>query len=375
MKRLVLLGGGHAHLFVLERLARERLAAVETILVSPSDSQVYSGMLPGWIAGAYPLEACSIPLAGLAARAGARFVRQACVRLDANERIVETANGRRIEYDRLSIDAGAATAVDAIPGAATFATPVRPLAGFIGAIRRFVADAVAGNPCDALVVGGGAAGVEIAFALQARLAASGRRDARVAAVGSAPRPLDGLPRVVQWRAGRLMHDRGISWLGGRRVCAMTADGVVLDDGSRVGAHHVFLATGPAPQPWIAASGLATDREGFARVDTTLRSVSHPQVFAAGDCAAYATPRPKSGVFAVRAGPPLAENLLRSLAGEPLRAWRPQRRALYLVSTGTGDALGARGAFGWWGAWAWRWKDRIDRRFVERFRPSADIAAA
>lgn len=374
MKRLVLLGGGHAHLFVLERLARERPAAVELTLVSPSDSQVYSGMLPGWIAGTYPLAACSIPLGGLAKRAGARFVRQACARLDADGRIVETADGRRIEYDRLSIDAGAATAVHAIPGAATFATPVRPLDGFIGAIRRFVADAAAGHECDALVVGGGAAGVEIAFALQARLAALGRRDAHVAAVGAAVRPLDGLPRVVQWRAGKLMRDRGIVWLGGRRVCAITAEGAVLDEGTCIAARHVFLATGAAAQPWIAASGLATDREGYARVDAMLRSISHPQVFAAGDCASYATPRPKSGVFAVRAGPPLAENLLRSLAGEPLRAWRPQRRALYLVSTGAGEALGARGAFGWWGAWAWRWKDRIDRRFVERFRASAGAPA-
>ncbi|WP_332669871.1 FAD-dependent oxidoreductase [Aromatoleum sp.] len=371
MKRLVLLGGGHAHLFVLERFARQRLAAVEVILVSPSDAQVYSGMLPGWIAGAYRLEACSIPLAGLAGRAGARLVRQACVRLDAAARTVETADGRRIEYDRLSIDAGAATAIHAIPGAATFATPVRPLDGFIGAIERVFADAAAGRECDALVVGGGAAGVEIAFALQARLAVIGRRDARVAVVGTAARPLDGLPRIVQWRARRLMRDRGIEWHGGRRVCAITADGALLDDGSGLGARHVFLATGAAAHPWIAASGLATDREGYARVDATLRSVSHPQVFAAGDCAAYATPRPKSGVFAVRAGPPLAENLLRSLAGEPLRAWRPQRRALYLVSTGTGAALGARGVVGWWGAWVWRWKDRIDRRFVERFRASGD----
>ncbi len=375
MKRLVLLGGGHAHLFVLERLARERPAEVEVTLVSPSDAQVYSGMLPGWIAGTYPLAACSIPLAGLAAQAGARFVRQACVRLDAGARGVETADGRRIEYDRLSIDAGAATAIHAIPGAATFATPVRPLDGFIDSIRRFVADAAAGHECDALVVGGGAAGVEIAFALQARLAALGRRDARVSAVGAAVRPLEGLPRVVQWRAGSLMRDRSILWLGGRRVCAISAEGVVLDDGTSIGARHVFLATGAAAQPWIAASGLASDHEGYARVDATLRSISHPQVFAAGDCAAYATPRPKSGVFAVRAGPTLAENLLRSLAGEPLRAWRPQRRALYLVSTGTGEALGARGAFGWWGAWAWRWKDRIDRRFVERFRASAEASAA
>lgn len=371
MKRLVLLGGGHAHLFVLERLSRERPAAVETILVSPSDAQVYSGMLPGWIAGTYPLEACSIPLDGLARRAGACFLRQACVRLDAEARMIETADGRRIGYDRLSIDAGAGTAVREIPGATAFGTPVRPLDGFIDAIGRFFADAAAGRECDAVVVGGGAAAVEIAFALETRLAAIGRRDARIAIVSATARPLDGLPLVVQWRAGKLMRDRGIEWHGGRSVCAIDAGGVGLDDGSGIGARHVFLATGAAAHDWIAASGLATDRAGYARVDETLQSISHPQVFAAGDCAAYATPRPKSGVFAVRAGPPLAENLLRSLAGQPLRAWRPQRRALYLVSTGTGEALGARGAFGWWGAWAWRWKDRIDRRFVERFRANGN----
>ena len=150
---------------------------------------------------------------------------------------------------------------------------------------------------------------------------------------------------------------------------MTAveDGRVrLANGDDVAATTVLVCAGARAHAWLAASGLATDAEGYLRVDRTLRSLSDPRVFAVGDCAAYSERRPKSGVFAVRAGPPLADNLLRALRGAALQPWRPQRRALYLVSTGAGHALGAWGALGWWGDWVWRWKDRIDRAFVGRY---------
>ena len=132
------------------------------------------------------------------------------------------------------------------------------------------------------------------------------------------------------------------------------------------AGHALLVTGAGAPAWLAGSGLALDRDGFVRVAQNLQSVSHPTVFAAGDVAAYAHPRPKSGVFAVRAGPPLADNLRRAANGEALSEWQPQKRALYLVATGGRHALGAWGPFGWWGGWVWHWKDRIDRAFMRRF---------
>lgn len=108
-----------------------------------------------------------------------------------------------------------------------------------------------------------------------------------------------------------------------------------------------------------------------RIDEQLRSVSHPQVFATGDCASWAGQAlPKAGVHAVRMGPVLASNLRAALrapaAAGDLRVHRPQPRFLALLATGDGRAIASRGPFGAEGAWAWRWKHRIDRRFLKQF---------
>lgn len=369
MTHLVLVGGGHAHVQVLAALAKWRPAGLEVTLVSPFTRQIYSGMLPGWILGAYSLADCALPIDDLAKNARARLVHAACTRLDPDARIVECDNGERFAFDWLSIDAGSATASEGIDGAVDQLVFVRPIERFITRVQAILEEAAAGRAQPVLFVGGGAAGVELAFSLASRFAAMGLDvggKALVRVVGAEPRPLAGLPRILQWRAAILMHRQGIEWVGGRRVMAVDADGVELDDGRKLRASHVLLVSGAAAHPWLARSGLATDLLGFVQVSPGLQSLSHPRVFAAGDCARYASPRPKSGVFAVRAGPPLAANLMRAIAGEPLQDWVPQRRALYLVSTGHGHALAAWGPFGWWGCWVWRWKDHIDRNFMRRF---------
>lgn len=369
MTHLVLVGGGHAHVQVLAALARSRPLGLDVTLVAPFRRQIYSGMLPGWIVGAYSLDECALPIDALARDAGVRFVQAACTRLDPDACMIECDNGERLSFDWLSLDVGSATSCADIDGAPEHLAPVRPIERFIATIQAVFDRAASGRPDPVLFVGGGAAGVELAFALAWRLGAMGvdvRGKALIRVVGSDARPLAGLPGIVRWRAGRLMHAQGVEWLGGRRVVAVDANGARLDDGRRLDARQVLLVSGAAAHAWVARSGLATDAQGFVQVSPKLQSLSHPRVFAAGDCAAYASTRPKSGVFAVRAGPVLAINLVRAVAGDPLDDWTPQRRALYLISTGRGHALAAWGGVGWWGDWVWRWKDRIDREFMRRF---------
>ncbi|MGL1832515.1 FAD-dependent oxidoreductase [Rhodocyclaceae bacterium SMB388] len=371
MKRLVLAGGGHAHVHVLDRLARSRPEGVDITLLSPFERQVYSGMLPGWIAGIYPLDACMLPLTGLAERAGVRFVRKSCVKLEADARVLECDDGEHLEFDLLSLDVGSVTAAEPIPGADHHAIRARPIEDFITAVSDLLERVRVGRSDSIVIVGDGAAAVEIAFALDVRLRRMACRDesgrgVRLGIAGSAPRPLSRLPRLMQWRVASLLRKRNIAWYGSARATGVAADHVRLSDGRTVAATDVLQLTGASAHPWLSRSGLATDRNGFVQVLPNLQSSSHSGVFAVGDCAAYAAVRPKSGVFAVRAGPPLAHNLIASLKGDELRAWTPQRRALYLLSTGDGDALAAWGAFAWWGEWVWRWKDRIDRAFVARY---------
>lgn len=375
MKRLILVGGGHAHVHVLARFARANPAGVSLTLVAPVERQLYSGMLPGWLAGHYRLDECAIPLDALAQAAGARFVRAACSGLLCDTGRVECDDGDAHEFDWLSLDVGsaAATLPRAVVAEQTVVVPVRPIEGLVAGLEALLARVAEGRPEQVVVIGGGAAAIELAFALRARFDGMGVGRVRLCVIGAEHRPLTGLPRLLQWRAAGLMRARGIAWRGGCRVTAIEDGWVRLADGDGVPATTVLVCAGARAHAWLAASGLATDADGYLQVDRTLRSLSDPRIFAVGDCAAYIERRPKSGVFAVRAGPPLAENLSRALRGEALRPWRPQRRALYLVSTGTRHALGAWGALGWWGDWVWRWKDRIDRAFVGRYAtPKASV---
>lgn len=361
MKRLVLLGGGHAHVHVLDALANTPLDDVEVTLITPYRRQIYSGMLPGWIAGHYQLDQCAIDLTRLSDRAGCRFVQTRAVGLDLNGCSVLCEDGTLASFDWLSIDVGPVTAHQSIDGASSHALQVRPIEAFIGGINHLL-PLLHDNPTSPIaIVGAGAAGVELAFALRHRFSAT-----PIALIGSDALPLDGLPPLLRRRTLKLLRKKQIEWIGERRAQRITGNGVELNDGTTVSAGHVLQVTGAAAQSWPAAAGLATDERGFIQVNACLQSPSHPHVFAAGDIAAYHDPRPKSGVFAVRAGPPLAENLRAATAGKPLVPWTPQRRALYLISTGDHHAMAAWGPFGWWGNWVWRWKDRIDRHFMARF---------
>lgn len=385
MKRLLLMGGGHAHVQVLEDLARQPLPGWQVQLVTPFQRQVYSGMLPGWVAGHYPLAACAIRLDALAARADVALHLTAGLRLDLHTNALHCADGQALGFDLLSVDTGAMPATAGLPGAAEFGLPIRPIEGFIAAWPALV-DRIAHaprRPFELLVLGAGAAGVELAFALQYRARQDGWPALRITLAGTNDLPLPGAPlRARRWLLVALQQ-RGITWLGGRRalrlvrgqaVWAAEEDRAVEDGRADGGGHQAFdtclVLTGAAAPAWPAAAGLATDAAGFIRVSPTLQSLSHPAVLAAGDVAAYTAPRPKSGVFAVRAGPVLAHNLRAACEGQPLRSWTPQRRALYLISTGDAHALATWGPLAWHGGWVWRWKDRIDRRFMQRFGTAA-----
>ncbi len=367
MKRLVLLGGGHAHVGVLADLARRPLDNWEVHLVSPHRRQIYSGMLPGWIAGHHPIDDCAIALDRLAARAGLVFHETAASGLDLERDTVQCADGRTLRFDALSIDTGPMPALEGLPGSEEHGLPVRPIERFIEAWPALV-DRIAGpgRHFDLLLLGAGAAGIELAFAIQHRAATEGWSQLSLTVVGADDLPLPGAPLATRRQAARLLRARGITWKGRCRATGMGAHRLRVEGADALAFDACLVATGAAAPAWPAAAGLATDASGFIRVGRSLQSVSHPMVFAAGDVAAYADPRPKSGVYAVRAGPVLAKNLRAFCEGRPLQDWTPQSRALYLISTGDRHALATWDRWSWSGRWVWHWKDLIDRRFMRRF---------
>jgi pyridine nucleotide-disulfide oxidoreductase family protein len=367
MKRLLLVGGGQAHAFVLRALALAPRRDVEVVLVTPSDRLVYSGMLPGWIAGHYTLPELTIPLQPLVDAAGAVLMLRRVVGLDLQRKMVRTDRNELIEFDLISIATGPAVDFDAIPGSRDFALPVRPLDNFVEGWMRIHAHALTSEaPVRITVIGAGAGGIEIALAMKYRL--RNRRDrVRVQLVTGAGTILPGHGATARALLQDALLREGVRLVEGT-VQYLERDTALLEDGAALPSDATLLITGPAAAAWPSDSGLATDERGFIAITPNLQSASHPFVFAAGDAATFIdAPRPKSGVYAVRAGPPLAANLIATLDGRPLEPYRPQRRALYLISTGRRHAVASWGSLAFSGSSMWHWKDRIDRAYVAKFR--------
>lgn len=341
MKRILLAGAGHAHLAVLRALKEEPLHGARFALVSPRAKQLYSGMLPGVVAGHYRRHEAEIDVARLAEAAYAELIEGAVAKLDPRRRLVTLQDGAELEYDVLSLNVGSRIAPP-IPGAA-LAVPAKPFDAFFERLKDATLARVA-------IAGAGAAGTELAMALRYR--------------GAAVTLYSEQGELTPERARAAVRRMGIDLRPGMPVTALEPGPVVVSGSSRQAFDLVILATGASPLPWLRASGLACDEAGFVQVTDTLQSASHAEVFAAGDCAALAPqPVPKSGVYALRQGETLAQSFRRVVAGEPPLPYRPQRHALLLLSCGRRYAIATRGPWSAEGRWAWWWKNRIDRRWI------------
>ncbi len=366
---IVLVGGGHAHALVLKRWAMRPLAGARLTLVNPEPTAPYTGMLPGFVAGHYPRAALSIDLVRLARLAGARLVLDRATGLDRETRRLTLSARPPIGYDLVSINVGVTSQPAGIPGAEAHAIAAKPLGAFADAWTRYLSAVAAGAAAPrAAVVGGGIGGVELAMAMAWRLAgvapdAGGAPS--VTLIEAAPELMPGVAAAARRRLSKRLDALGVRVLAGAPAAAIDATGVALAGGGRVSADFVAAAAGARPAPWLAETGPAPEH-GFVRADPTLRSVGDPRVFAAGDAAHLeAAPRAKAGVYAVRQAPALADNLARAASGRPLRRHRPQGDYLKLISTGARAAVAEKWGIALWSPWFWRWKDAIDRAFMER----------
>ncbi|MCZ6619531.1 MAG: FAD-dependent oxidoreductase, partial [Gammaproteobacteria bacterium] len=354
VRDLVLVGGGHSHVQVLKSFGMRPLAGVRVTIVSRELNTPYSGMLPGFVAGFYPWRDIHIDLGPLANFAQARLVNGEVVGLGLDEGRIKLRNRPDLHYDILSINSGAVPV-----GVGDKGIPVKPIGRFLPRWDQVKRQARSGEQI--VIVGGGAGGVELALAMRQSLAAG----IEISLITE--RLLDGYNRRVRNFLSRELTSRGVRLTVGVSVEGVEGTRVYTSDGQSFSGDYVFWVTGVQAPAWPGEAGLATQAEGFIEVHNTLASVSHPEVFATGDIAALTgQPRPKAGVFAVREGPVLADNLRRALTEKPLRVYRAQKRFLSLIGTGDGRAVASKGPFSGWGRWAWRWKDHIDRKFMERF---------
>ncbi|WP_405405027.1 FAD-dependent oxidoreductase [Paracoccus sp. Ld10] len=348
--RILLLGAGHANLLAVRAL-RSALPTARITVIDAAAQAHYSGMFPGCIAGHYGPDKMRIDLDRFATTHGVSFVQGSIMAVDPVARQVSLGDGTMMSYDIAALDVGSHGAMPEIMGFADHAIAIKPLEAFTA--RLFGTDPTA----PVVIIGGGVAGAEVALALRHR----GARNVTVVEAG--PMIAAALrPRARRYLTAALTRS-GIRVLTGATVAAVHPDVAVLTDGTTINSGLSIGIAGARSHAWMAET-LPVDDAGFVRVTPTLQVEGHPTLFAVGDCAAMVhAPRPKAGVFAVRQAPVLAANIAAAISDQPLQRYDPQRDYLKIISLGDRLALAEWRGLTLYGAWLWRWKDRIDRRFM------------
>lgn len=372
-KRIVLIGGGHSHVAVLRSFGMTPEPGVGLTVIAKELDAPYSGMLPGFVAGHYTFDECHIDLVRLAHFAGARVIHGEAIGIDPAARRVLIRDRPPLAFDLLSIDTGITPLLDGIEGAAEHAIAVKPVSSFAPRWLDLLQRALEPDgPRRIAVAGTGAAGFELSLAIRHRLLAEAPkrgfdpRAFRFTLIGAGTVLPSHSPRARAY-AREALHDAAIEVIENDAAVRITPSEVHLVSGRAVPTDAALVTTKAAPPAWFRDTGLPLDAQGFLSVLPTLHSPADQTIFAVGDCASVAGyPREKAGVFAVRQGPPLTENLRLVARGRAALPFHPQSRFLTLMALGDKRAIANRGSFAARGVWAWTWKDRIDREFMDRF---------
>ena len=373
---IALLGVGHTNAHVLKMWRMQPIPDTQLICVSNHPIATYSGMMPGVLAGDYKSEQMEIDLVRLCSANGARLILDEVTGVDAERQLLQFAERPALPYDALSIGIGSVPArgkVDIAEGAEPLA--IKPMQTFLKRLHKrlkSLTKSVTDRPLKIAVVGGGAGGVEIAFCLPPRI----RHDFpdtpfEIHLIHGSKQILPGHRDSTAKRATDQLRAADTRLHLGHRVVKIEAGTVVLDDaarGDRLEVDLVLWSTSATAPPLLETLSLRRDNRDFLLTNKKLQSVSNPRIFAVGDSGTIeGVERPKSGVFAVRQGPILWQNLARVLRGRPLLNFTPQRDFLKLINTGNGRAISEYRGRTREGRWMWRWKDRIDRKFMAMYQ--------
>eukprot|EP01135_Chromosphaera_perkinsii_P008579 Nk52_evm21s1401 gene=Nk52_evmTU21s1401 len=380
-KCLVLVGGGHSHALMLHELKGQSIVScsgdvVRVILISETPFSPYSGMLPGFIAGNYTWRDIHYDLRAICREASVEFFEDTVVGLDLKDQKVKCISGKEIQFDLLSINIGSTSCVP------TLCSPeiccgVKPISAFIKRWDAFV-DSIKQSDSRKCVgiVGGGVAGVEVTLCMYENLRKRLKEDGCESLMvdfhlfQKNEQLMPSHNASVRGRVTRALNDRNVHIHLDSDVQVIDENGITIYGNSKdnqVKCDLVCLTTGASPQKWVSECGLKTDDKGFICVSSCLESISHKGVFACGDISSFAEKDiPKSGVYAVRQAKPLLENIRRIFAERQLLQYSPQTKTLALINVGNGTAIASYGPFALSGAWAWKWKDRIDSSFMKQF---------
>jgi selenide, water dikinase len=382
LRDIVLIGGGHSHVGVLKSFGMKPIPGVRLTLICTDMHTPYSGMLPGYVAGHYDYDAVHIDLSRLAAFAGARLYRDEVIGIDRASQKVICKNRPAVPYDQLSINIGSTPQLHGVPGAAEHAVAVKPIRNFNDRWLQLLERVKTHKGKTTIaVVGAGAGGVELLLAMQFRLRNElvklGRNPDELVfhLLTSSGTILPTHNAGVRSRFDAVLAQRGVQVHRNAEVTKVNANVLTTSAGQELQADEIIWVTRAGGAAWLKDTGLQLDAQGFIEVNDTLQTVNDPLIYAAGDIASMVNFKlEKAGVFAVRQGKPLTENLRRAVGGTALEAYRPQTSWLALISTGDKYAVASRGWLGFAGAWVWQWKDWIDQRFMRKFSEFPEMSA-
>ena len=386
VKDLVLIGGGHAHVYVLKSLAMNPCEGARVTLIAKDLHTPYSGMLPGLVAGHYSWEETHVDLEPICRSGNFRVIHDEAVGIDhANKRVLMRSGRPGVRFDVCSVDVGITPRASDVAVANEHATPVKPIFGFNARWEAMLARVLeGGKKCDVCVVGGGAGGAELALSMRYRMREELKKrglDENLAAFTLVTRGklMPSHAKGVRKTFLKVFDEAGVRVIEDDGVARAESKTLVLQSGREINADECIWCTQAGAAKWLKEStDLALDDDGFIAVNATLESTSHQHVFAAGDVAnVLKHPRPKAGVFAVRQGPPLDKNIRRALLGKSLVDFTPQKLFLGLITIGGKSAVlsygnYAFGGIGPVGERLWRWKDKIDRKWMKMYQEMPDM---
>lgn len=350
------------------------IPGVRLTLIARDVHTPYSGMLPGYVAGHYEFDEAHVDLRPLCQFASARLFHDRAIGIDTGNKQIICSNRPPVKYDLLSINIGSRPEINSVPGAAQFTTPVKPINRFVDHWHRML-ERVLGQPGPhrIAVVGGGAAGVEILLAIQYRLGQELAHKNRLSEqlefhlICKSGRLLPTFPSAVSRQFEGILNQRGVHLHCGTEATQVSASQLYLSNNQTIEVDEILWVTAASAPSWLQNSGLALDDDGFIAANDFLQSTSQADIFAAGDIVHVLNhPRPKAGVYAVRQGKPLTENLRRAALGKPLKPFVPQKTLLALITTGDKFAVASKSIWHLSGKKLWHWKDRIDRKWMQKY---------
>ena len=365
-KRLVLIGGGHAHMVTLANLNTVTANGHHVTVVGPSDHHYYSGMGPGMLSGTYRPAEIRFATRQVVEKQGGVFVRDRAIGIDPEKKTVMLENHAPVAYDVLSCNAGSRVPRLDIEGDPQDVFPVKPIERLMEARDRLI-NRFGRHTTHVVIVGGGPSAAEVAGNVWQLAVQTGGTMPRIT-ICAGSRFMSRFPATVQRKIRTTLSRRQIAIREGVYVESIATASVRLDDGEMIAADFIFLALGVTPSSLFTASNIATGPDGGLRVNRFLQSTQYPDIFGGGDCIHFEDqPLDKVGVYAVRQNPVLYHNLKARLEGTELVPFDPGGDYLLIFNLGGGVGVLKKRWLEFGGRPAFFIKDYIDRKFMREFQ--------